>query len=190
MTQQANSARALLTPRLTLLNITPQTIRAEQTGLAQLSEALGIPLAKDWPPEPWEPHVLDYLLEKWELFPNSTGWNRYIALNNIDGQPSLLIGGVGSTTPLEELGEVEELPAGGEIEIGYSLVPSCHRQGYAPEAVEAFTSWLFQHPQVKSICAQTFPRLSPSIRVLEKNGFQFAGPGKEEGCILYRKLRL
>ena len=33
--------------------------------------------------------------------------------------------------------------------------------------------------------AETLPELTASIRVLEKNGFRFAGPGSEDGVIRY-----
>jgi RimJ/RimL family protein N-acetyltransferase len=61
--------------------------------------------------------------------------------------------------------------------------------GYATEAVAALISWIFRYPHVRSIHAQTFPHLHPSLRVLAKNGFEPAGTGFEEGTVLLRKWR-
>jgi RimJ/RimL family protein N-acetyltransferase len=65
------------------------------------------------------------------------------------------------------------------------------KRGYATEATAAFIAWIFEHPHIRSVNAQTFPHLHGSVRVLMKNGFEFvgSGPGPEEGTVLYRKFR-
>ena len=76
-------------------------------------------------------------------------------------------------------------------EIGYGLLPEFQHRGYATEAVATLVAWIFEHPHIRSVNAQTFPDHHPSLRVLERSGFQFAGPGPgpEEGTILFRKMR-
>ena len=74
-------------------------------------------------------------------------------------------------------------------EIGYGMLPAFQRCGYATEAVAALIAWIFSHPHVRSVNAQTFPHLERSLGVMVKNGLQFAGPGPgpEEGTVLLSK---
>jgi RimJ/RimL family protein N-acetyltransferase len=39
------------------------------------------------------------------------------------------------------------------------------------------------------VVADTYPELVPSIRVLHKNGFRYAGPGQGERVIRYELTR-
>jgi RimJ/RimL family protein N-acetyltransferase len=50
-------------------------------------------------------------------------------------------------------------------------------------------NWAFGHPEVERVIAHTLPELRASIRVLEKTGFAFRGPGAEEGTILFELVR-
>ena len=75
------------------------------------------------------------------------------------------------------------------MEIGYSILESQQRQGYAPEAVGALLAWAFAHPEVHTVRAHTLPELVASIRVLEKCGFRHVGPGAEAGTIRYELPR-
>ena len=54
-----------------------------------------------------------------------------------------------------------------------------------PEAVERLVSWAFSHQNVVEVAAETLPHLRQSIRVMEKNGFAFRGPGSEYGVVKY-----
>jgi RimJ/RimL family protein N-acetyltransferase len=76
-------------------------------------------------------------------------------------------------------------PQDGVVEIGYSVVPSLHRRGIAPEACEALIVWASRDARVQRVIAHTYPHLNPSIRVLEKLGFARAGDGDEPGTIRF-----
>lgn len=76
------------------------------------------------------------------------------------------------------------------VEVGYSIMPAFQRLGLASEAVAALIDWAFSDPGVQLVTAETLPSLPASIRVLEKNGFQFLGAGSEEGVIRYGRNRL
>jgi RimJ/RimL family protein N-acetyltransferase len=69
------------------------------------------------------------------------------------------------------------------------VIAAYREQGYATEAAQAFVGWALSHAGVEEIVAQTFPSLPASIRVMEKCGMAFVGPGYEEGTILYRRVR-
>jgi RimJ/RimL family protein N-acetyltransferase len=71
-------------------------------------------------------------------------------------------------------------PKNGRVEIGYSMLEAHQRNGYCTEAVRALTAWAFEHEDVQTIVAHTLPGLVPSIRVLEKCGFVYAGEGEIE----------
>ena len=66
---------------------------------------------------------------------------------------------------------------------------SHHRHGYASEAVSALVEWAFSHPDIDRVVAHTLPVLTPSIRVLEKNGFVRVDEVLEEGAIMFELKR-
>jgi RimJ/RimL family protein N-acetyltransferase len=142
-----------------------------------LSRILSAEVSDEWPPEHWEPHVVDYLLNLIAEHPNAVGWCRYLLLRN-DGKQKL-IGTFGCSFPKPETGEAE---------LGYGILPNWQRQGFAAEAVMAMMPWLRTQRGIRAFVAQTFPYLYGSIRVLEKCGFVVAGSGEEPGAVLFRKV--
>ena len=169
----------IATPRLALIAITPGSIEAEAAGLDELAKAVSARVPETWPPEHWEPQVLEFLRHRFAADPSDVGWHRYIALRE-DAGTRTLIGTVGGFRRPENPGECE---------IGYSVIARYRERGYATEAAQAFVRWALSHTSIVDIVAQTFPNLPASIRVMEKCGMTFVGPGYEEGTILYRKLR-
>lgn len=172
----------ILTPRLELMAITLEMIRAGFAKSPDFAELVNAELPVDWPPADWDDHAYEYMVDKMTRYPNSHGWGRYIALKPTEGGRRILIGTCGATLPIE---------LNDDPEIGYGVLPAYQRRGYASEAVAALIEWIFSHPHVRSVNAQTFPHLQPSLGVMAKNGFQFVGPGPgpEEGTVLYRKWR-
>ena len=170
----------IVTSRLDLVTLTPATIRADRSRSSEFSELIAAEVPAEWPPEGWDEHAYDYVIDKFTKYPNSLGWGRYIVVRTPTRGHRILAGTCGATLPIE----LKE-----DVEIGYGMLPAFQRCGYATEAVAGLTSWIFEHQHVRSICAQTFPHLFRSIRVLEKNGFSFAGSGFEDGAILFRKQR-
>jgi ribosomal-protein-alanine N-acetyltransferase len=176
------STQDIVTPRLELIPITMEMV---QTGFARSPEfgrLVNAEVPAEWPPEGWDADAFNYVIDKMTRYPNARGWGRYIAVKVPDGGRRILAGTCGATLPIE---------LNDDPEIGYGMLPSFQRCGYATEAVAALVAWIFEHPHVRSVNAQTFPHLQPSIRVLAKNGFEFAGPGPgpEKGTILFRKQR-
>jgi [ribosomal protein S5]-alanine N-acetyltransferase len=72
-------------------------------------------------------------------------------------------------------------PSQGRCEIGYSMLPTCQRHGYATEASRELIRWAFTHAGVDQVIAETLPRLTESIRVMEKGGMRLVGSGNPEG---------
>jgi [ribosomal protein S5]-alanine N-acetyltransferase len=166
------------TPRLLLISVTEQTLRAELER-ADFAKVCGVTVPDAWPPSEWDQQAIAYLLERMHRFPQFRGWCRYIALKQPDGAP-LLIGGCGCVEPPGSVLDVE---------IGYSILGEYQRRGYVTEAIRAFLPWVFRHANVESICAQTYPHLAGSIGVLRKCGFVLDGMGKDPGTILFRLRR-
>jgi len=73
----------------------------------------------------------------------------------------LVIGEIGFVGP----------PHDGVVTIGYAIVPSARRQGYATEAIVALSGWALDQPGVDVVRAQTLPDNEPSIRALQRAGF-------------------
>ncbi len=167
----------LTTKRLRLVAITPQMLEADAAGGHTLSRMLGATITKEWPPEHWEPPVLDYILRQFRDEPDTIGWHRFVLHQN-GGQRPILIGCVGGFPR-----------ADGETEIGYSTLPEYQRKGFATEATSAFIEYLFTQDRVRGVSAQTFPRLPQSIKVMERCGMSFSGDGYEAGTVCYRRKR-
>jgi ribosomal-protein-alanine N-acetyltransferase len=166
----------ILTPRLALIAITPAMLRSEQAQDNQLGLLTQAVVPPQWPPAEWEPHVFDVLLAQYERFPGQIACHRYVALLNADATRTL-IGTLGAFCR-------ESSPH--EVEIGYSILPAWQGKGLATEGTRALLGLIRNHPGITSVVAHTFPHLTASIRVMEKCGFQFEGPGEEAGTVRYR----
>ena len=68
-------------------------------------------------------------------------------------------------------------PRRGVVMIGYAIVPSARRQGYATESIAALTAWSLMQPGVDHVRAQTLPDNEASIRALLRAGFEEDEPG-------------
>ena len=122
-----SGAVEIQTARLDLVPVTPESLRC-QVGFgprmyADLGAAIHADIPAEWPPENWEPHVLDYLLNLIAEDPEATGWCRYLLLRHPGGRT--LIGTFGCAFPKADTGQAE---------LGYGLPPSWQRQGFAAEA--------------------------------------------------------
>ncbi|OPZ44127.1 MAG: Acetyltransferase (GNAT) family protein [Euryarchaeota archaeon ADurb.BinA087] len=76
------------------------------------------------------------------------------------------------------------------VMIGYSVLGEYWNRGYATEAVRHLIPVILDSPGIRRILATTYPEMTASIRVLEKNGFIPAGivsggKGMEEGPVRY-----
>lgn len=166
----------LKTQRMRLVAITPAMLNADQAGNGSLGKLLHAEVTAEWPPEHWEPHVYRFIEKQYVEEPRTRGWNRYMVLTN--GLGATLIGAVGGFPKLE-----------GDVEIGYSTVPGFQRQGYGTEAAKALVEWLLTQKDVRSVSAQTYPRLPESIKVMERCGMTYVGAGEDEDTVRYQRRR-
>ncbi|MGH2408360.1 MAG: GNAT family N-acetyltransferase [Candidatus Limnocylindrales bacterium] len=72
----------------------------------------------------------------------------------------------------------------GSVEVGYSVVPGHRRRGYATEAARAVVAWALEQPDVKRVIAHCKAGNEPSIRTLERTGFQRTG--EADGLLAWR----
>jgi ribosomal-protein-alanine N-acetyltransferase len=54
------------------------------------------------------------------------------------------------------------------VEVGYGIIPSAQKKGYATEAVKGIIKWAFSSSQVNKVIAECLDDNIPSIKVLEK----------------------
>ena len=151
-----------LTERLELIAADPRLARALASDRAEMGRLIGAHVPPEWPPELMA-DALEFLAQATERDPDAVGWWVWLIVLPAD---RVLIGSVGFKGPPD---------ADGRVDIGYSVLDAWQRRGYAGEAVGALVDWAFADPRVTHIIGETFPHLTASIRVLEKNGFCYLG---------------
>ena len=161
-----------------LIAATAETVNAEMNDHGWLSKLLRADVPKNWPPDLTE-DVLAFTARKLTADPANAGWySWYMVLAEEPPEISQVIGICG----------FKGRPKGdGVAEIGYSVLHQHRKKGYATEAVGRLLQWVFDQDGVRKIIAETYPDLRASVRVMEKNGFLFVGPGSEEGVVRYSK---
>ncbi len=164
------------TPRLILVAATLDVQQAEFDDRHQFASRLNADVPPDWPPQYSDEASMRWVLDYMRAHPDHDGWTKWYFLLSRPGGRAVVIGNGGFAGAAGD---------DGTVEVGYSIVEAHQRQGYAPEAVRGLVAWAFAHMHVKRVIAHTLPELKPSIRVLEKCGFVFAGDGTEAGTIRY-----
>ena len=168
---------SLQTERLELRPGTATALRAELDGRAALAAALGVEVPAAWPPELYDADAVRWTLAQLGDRPDGGPFGFYYLILRptqvAPGGASTLIGVGGFKGPPD---------ARGEVELGYGVLPEFQRRGYATEAVRAWLALAFADPNVRTVIGQTLAGLAPSIGVLEKTGFRFAGAAEDAGA--------
>ncbi|MBO9204587.1 MULTISPECIES: GNAT family N-acetyltransferase [Niastella] len=76
-----------------------------------------------------------------------------------------------SRTIVAEIGFKGPPTMDGCVEIGYGTMPNMQRKGYMTEAVKGLLKWACRRSDITTVLAETNAGNKPSIRVVEKNGF-------------------
>ena len=158
--------------RLALVPGTPELLAAERRDPAELARLLEAELPPDWPPEFHDSATIRYAADALSA-PDSAGWWIHYFVDS-SAAPARLVGVGGYKGPPGP---------DGMVEVGYSVVPSAQRRGFATEAVRAMAT-AARRRGAHRVRAETLPQLTPSIRVLEKAGFTPASAG-EAGVIAF-----
>jgi RimJ/RimL family protein N-acetyltransferase len=166
------------TPRLTLVAVTLEMIEAELGDRAELARLLDAEISTGWPPPLNDENTMRWTRDHLAATPENGGWGTWYMLLRRDGEKPLLMGNGGFKG---------KFVAPGTSELGYSVMESHQRCGYASEFVHALVEWAFAHPEIERVVAHTLPELLPSIRVLEKNGFTPADPLEPEAIMFELK---
>ena len=162
----------ILTPRLLLRPASLEVLRADLEGRAALAKALRAVVPADWPPDLYDAGAIQWSIRALERNPAVSGWVTYYFLRTSPaGAPPLLLGAGGFKGPPDDEGTVE---------IGYSIVQSERRHGYATESARGLLARAFAHPRVRRVAAETLPDLVASIGVLEKIGMNLVRRGIDQ----------
>jgi len=171
----------LHTTRLSFIPATREILSADLNDRCGLSHLLGAAVPAAWPPPLMDKRVIREFLRMMDdpAGPLFTAW--YWVLNNQATGTGTLIGNGGILSAEVRMDTAV---------LGYSVLKEFWGRGYATEAVGALVPVIFSLPGITRIVATTYPDLTASIRVLEKNGFVRtgevpAGTGVEEGTVCY-----
>lgn len=149
------------------LELRPLPVRAAAALPEDREEAgrvLGAPLLPDWP----DPNLLG-ILPRHVGAPE--GIERFGIWVMIELDGGHVVGDIGFHGPPDDTGTVE---------IGYSVAPSRRGRGYAAEAAVALVGWARSQPRVQEVVAGCDPANEPSVRTLERAGFERTGEANGE----------
>lgn len=164
----------LLTPRLKLLPVTPYIAAAARESVASLAEAIDAEVPPDWSSSS-QALVARSAHPAWGAYPPPV---RAIVVHR---NANVVVGDVRFEPSLQEPDEVE---------IGYEVVSSFRRQGFATEATGAVIDWLFREGGAAEIVAGCDMHNVPSVRTLRKLGFWLdSSQGKAFWWVLTPELR-
>jgi [ribosomal protein S5]-alanine N-acetyltransferase len=151
----------IVTARLALRPITAEEVSAVLKGQRRSDWAVDFPAEGD--------QVIARLLARTGLPPDDDA-RRFGHRLVVERDTSAVVGGVGFFGP----------PQDGEVEIGYGIVPSRQRRGYATEAVQAMVADILQLDSVRTVTANVDLDNPASIRVLEKSGLTLCTQDQEQ----------
>ena len=166
----------LNTARLDLVRADAALLSASLQGAASLADHLTVTVPADWPPEHVDEGALRWSLAAIEEERAPPPWSFYFML--LREPTPTLIGTCGFKGPPD---------AEGKVEVGYSVVPSAQRRGYATEAVQALIGCAFASG-ASAVMAETLPELSASLRVMEKCGMRASAVSSAPGIL--RRVRM
>jgi ribosomal-protein-alanine N-acetyltransferase len=154
----------LTTERLELRPLPAHAAAALPEGREEVSRILGARLDPEWP----DPQLLGVLRRQAGTAPQAECFGVWVMIE-LDG--GNVVGDIGFHAPPDDAGT---------IEIGYSVVPTRRRRGYATEATRALVGWGLVQPAVRVIVAGCDPDNEPSVRTLERVGFRRSGVANGE----------
>jgi ribosomal-protein-alanine N-acetyltransferase len=151
---------------------TLETLDAEDRSGADAAALLGVAAPATWPPEFNDAGTREWMRGMIRQHPGEPGYGSWYITG--DGR---LVGTCGYKGPPD---------ANGEVEIGYAVIESEQRKGYASGAVNLLVDRAFRDPRVTAVTAETIGPLVGSQAVLARCGFRLIAsiPNEEYGEIL------
>jgi [ribosomal protein S5]-alanine N-acetyltransferase len=171
----------LQTDHLVLTAATFDLICKEIEAPEQLASLLGAQVEPGWPPGEYDRDAQEFIRDRLQGGGISVvGWyNWYAVLREELGKFSPLVGAGGYFGPPSEEGEVE---------IGFSMMPSWRGLGLATEMAKALIVHAFTDARVQRVIAHTSAQNAASIKVFMKCGFRHVCRDQESGNDLFEFL--
>ena len=189
----------LRTERLELVSVTEELAAAENRDRPLFARLLGVRTPKKWPPPLNDADSMRWAWTFAKEHPDGAGFGMwYVVLTNGGGSD---VGegerGAGNSVKRDIGGSLVIGTCGfrgrpsddGTVETGYSILEEHQGNGYGTELVRALVRWAFEDSRITRVIAETFPDMTPSRRVLEKNGFKMRGVAAEPGAVRYELTR-
>lgn len=163
--------------KVAIIAATLASLDAEDVSGAHAAALLGVAPPTTWPPEYNDAATREWARGMIRDNPGEPGYGSWYIIG--DGQ---LVGTGGYKGPPNDAGEVE---------VGYAVIESAQRKGYASGAVNLLAARAFRDPRVKAVTAETIGPLVGSQAVLARCGFTLIEriPNDEYGEILRYALR-
>ena len=172
----------LSTNRLELIAATPDHICAELEAPKHLAFLLNSQVEPGWPPGEYDRGAQEFFRDR--LIEGGVaviGWYTWYAIRRgSPDQPSVVVGACGYFGPPSE---------GGEVEIGFSVMPAWQGMGYATEMARALIGHALTDSRVRKVIAHTTADNVASSKVLEKCRFVFVCTNEESGNKRFEILR-
>jgi ribosomal-protein-alanine N-acetyltransferase len=154
----------LLTDRLELKPLPAQVAAALPEDREAACRALGSRLSAEWP----DPNLFGLLRRHASASVDTECFGVWVIIERCSGS---VVGDIGFHGPPDDAGT---------IEVGYSVIPSRRRRGYATEAASALVGWTCSQSSVHVIVAGCDPDNVPSTCTLERVGFRQTGEANGE----------
>lgn len=184
------------TKRLELIAVTERLAAAENTDRAAFAQLLGVLAPEKWPPPLNDADSMRWAWDHARKHPDGEGFGMwYVVLPVGEGGGGRGDGGqgvegdIGNRLVIGTCGFRGMPSDDGTVETGYSVLEEHQGKGYGTELLRALVDWAFADPRVTRIVGETFPDMTPSRRVLEKNGFTLRGEAAEPGAVRYELTR-
>jgi len=158
-------ADAIETTRLRLVPLTPSLLRAVAGGnLTEVERQLGAPVGTGW--EAGVPAEL-----RLEQLADDASAQPWLVRAIVTSTPPQVVGCVGFHAPPDD---------DGRVEIGYDIVASERRKGYAREGILALLDWAWATGRARICVASVSPDNAPSLALIRSLGFRHVGEQIDE----------
>jgi len=164
--------------RLRMIPLTHELLQLLHTGRAAMEQALGLAQSCWQVDEFYQKEIDDAMVNFWlpKTLANPDNFTWYTDWELVLKSTNTAIGGMGFN------GEPNEQ---GEAEVGYMIEKGHQNKGFATEALQLLSSWALSQERVKSVVVHTYNHNLPSVRILEKSGFELFNTA-EDGLLSFR----